>query len=41
MRGESRDEVTQYLDGEVGEQLEKVTRGVKKLDARIYSHHQV
>lgn len=40
-RYQCKTEVTSFLDGDISERLDKIDRGVKRIDSRLYSHHQV
>ena len=40
-RSQCKTEVISFLDGDISDRLDKITRGVGKIDSRVYSHHQV
>ena len=40
-RNQCKEEVTSFLDRNISDRLDKISRGVKRVDARLYSHHQV
>lgn len=41
LRNQSKNEVTTFLDKDIGTKLDKISRGVKKIDTRIFTYHQV
>ena len=41
MRTKSKTEMTSFLDDNQGDKLDKISRGVKRVDLRLYTHHQV
>ena len=40
-RNQCKEEVTGFLDGDISDRLDKISRGVKRIDVRLYSHNQV
>ena len=41
LREESKAGVTAYLDNDIRDRLDEISRGIKKSDAMIFTHHQV
>ena len=40
-RSQCQSEVTSFLDDDLGVNIERISRGLKRIDSRVYSHHQV
>ena len=41
LREESKAGVTAYLDNDIRDRLDEISRGIKKRDAMLFPHHQV